>query len=191
MNRLENVRADVKKLYKASSNECMRTWFFENHVQLVAEYGKEISIRIDTDSEIVILSALLHDIARTWDIKKDPNLMNESLNKAEELMKKYCYSDTKIKQVKDAILHHSCRKTPPKTKEGKALATADALAHLMTDFYIVLPFSGWVTDAKDFEGYKKWASEKIERDFKKKIFFSYYKKLAKKRYEALKVVFSK
>ena len=61
----------------------------------------------------------------------------------------------------------------------------------MTDFYLVLPFNQWLTSAKDFEGYRKWVLEKIERDFNKKILFNECKKLSKNRYESLKVVFSK
>ena len=70
------------------------------------------------------------------------------------------------------------------------LATADALAHLMTDFYLVLPFNQWLTAAKDFEEYRKWVLEKVERDYSKKIFFASYRKMAKKRYEALKITFA-
>lgn len=189
MSKLEKVRTDIRRLYQESSDEFMRTWFFDNHVGIVAKYGKEITSTIGADPEIVVLSALFHDVARTWGIAEEPDLMKESLKKVEEIMKKHGYDAKQIKHVKDTIVPHSCREILPKTKEGKALATADALAHLMTDFYLILFFNGWLK--KDFEGYRKWGLEKIERDFNKKIFFSYYKKLAKKRYEALKVVFTK
>lgn len=191
MNRLEKVRKEVKELHEKSSDECMRIWFFEGHVDVVADYCKEISRKVGANPEISILGALFHDIARVWGVNKDPELMNKSLEKTEEIMKKYNYNTEEIQKVKDAILTHSCRGKLPKTEEGRILATADALAHLMTDFYFIIPFNGWLTAAKDFEGYKKWLLEKIERDFHKKIFYSEYKKMAKNRYEALKLLFSK
>src|SRR3989344_4826069 len=138
MARLEGIRKEVENTYKSSSDECMREWFFENHVQVVAKYGKEISSKFGANKEIVVLSALFHDIARAWGTTKDPNLMNESLSKAEEIMKNHGYDDKEVKKVKETIITHSCRKVLPKTKEGKVLATADALAHLMTDFYLIL-----------------------------------------------------
>lgn len=189
-NRLEAIREEIKALHDSSSDECMRTWFFDGHVALVAGNAQEIAEKVGANAEISILAALFHDIARTWGVNDEPALMDESLAKAEELMKKYSYSDDEIEQMKQAILPHSCREKIPHTEEGKVLATADALAHLISDFYFILPFYGWLTAAKDFEGYKIWLLEKIERDLHKKIFYDEYKKLVKPKYEALKVLFA-
>ncbi|MEK6887322.1 MAG: HD domain-containing protein [Candidatus Aenigmatarchaeota archaeon] len=188
MKNVESIKNEIKVLYANSSNECMRTWFYEGHVIVVAKYAEEISKKVGANTEIAILGALFHDIARAWGVEKDPNLMQESIRKTEEIMKKNDYTNEDIKKVKETLINHSCRRTLPKTKEGKVVATADALAHLMTDFYVLLGFNRW-KNAKDYEEYQKWALEKIERDFKKKIFFKQYKFIAKKRYEALKNVF--
>ncbi len=190
MNKLEKVRQDVKKLYKSSSDECMRTWFFENHVEVVEKYAEEIAAKSGANKEIAVLAALFHDVARVRNIDKEPELMDESLNMSRDMMKQHGYSEQEIEQVKSAILPHSCRGTAPETPEAKVLATADALAHLMTDFYFVLPFNGWLKAAKNFEGYRNWVLEKIERDFNRKIFFDEYKELVRKRYDAIKTIFN-
>lgn len=190
MNRLENVRAEVKKLHEKSTEECLRIWFYGGHVEVAAKYADEIARKVGANAEIAVLGALFHDIARTWDVNDEPALMNESLKKAEELMEKHGYSNDEINKVKEAILNHSCRDKLPQTEEGKVMATADALAHLMTDFYLILPFNQWLKAASTFEGYRNWLLEKIDRDFHKKIFYAEYKQFAKKRYEALKTVFS-
>ena len=188
--KVEAIKKEVKALHDISKNECMRTWFYEGHVALAAKNAKEIAEKVGANVELSVLAALFHDIARTWEVNDEPNLINESLNKAAELMKKYNYSDEEISQVKEAILPHSCREKMPHTMEGKVLATADALAHLLSDFYFILPFYGWLNASDNFEGYRKWLLEKIERDAHKKIFFDEYKEKAEKKYQAIKTAFT-
>lgn len=188
MNKLQAIKEEVKLLHKKSKNECMRVWFYENHVLVTANYAKEIANKVGADEETAVLAAFFHDIARCWGVDKEPALMNESLAKAQEIMKRR-YSAKDIEAVKRAIRRHSCSGKLPDTAEGKVMATADALAHLMTDFYLIFAFNRW-KDAKTFEEYRKWTVEKINRDFHKKIFYKEYKEKAKKRYLALKAVFS-
>lgn len=187
MNRLLEIQKEIKKLYHENPDDKVN-WLYESHVKVVAEFSKKVAKSTKADAEICILAALFHDIARTKGMWDDPDLMDRSLAMAENIMNKHGYKKERINAVKEAILFHSCKEGKPRTKEGKVLATADALAHLMTDFYIILPFKK-LHIAKDYESYKKWVLRKIERDFRRKIFFPEYKKLAKKRYEALKLIF--
>lgn len=188
-NRLESIKEEIKNLHDQSNNECLRTWFFEGHVLLTAKNAQEIADKVGANAEISVLAALFHDIARTWDINDEPALMDQSLIKAEEIMKKYNYTNHEVEQVKQAVETHSCREKLPETEEGKVLATADALAHLLSDFYFILPFNGWLNAADDFVGYKNWLLEKIERDLHKKIFYSEYRTKAQPKYEAIKTIF--
>lgn len=188
--RLEQIKEEVKTLHDTSSDECMKKWFYNGHVRLVAKYAEEISEKVKANTEIAILASLFHDIARTWNVNDDPALMDESLIKAEEIMQKYNYTNDEINQVKQAILSHGCHEKAPETIEGKVMATADALAHLLSDFYFILPFYGWLKAANTFDGYRSWLLAKIERDMHKKIFFEEYKKIAQPKYEALKIVFT-
>ena len=42
---------------------------------------------------------------------------------------------------------------------------------------------------RDAKSFKKWAMEKIDRDYRKKIFFPFAKKLIAERYVALRKLF--
>ena len=87
------------------------------------------------------------------------------------------------------ITPHSCQEIKPATTEGKILATADAMAHLTTDFYLHFCWTHEVEP--DFDEYKKWVLKKIERDFNDKIFFEEERQLVKESYESIKLLFSK
>ena len=188
MDRIDEIKKELKGLHDKSADNSMRLWFFEGHVLVVADYAKEIAEKMGADTEVCILSALLHDVARTWGLWNNPELMNESLDKAEEFMKKYDYTKEQITQVKSAITCHSCKALIPHDDPGKILATADALAHLMTDFYFVLPYYG-LKGIPEWKGYKRWAYQKSRRDFEKKIFYEEYKNLARPRYESIQLIF--
>lgn len=187
--KLRKISKEVEKLYNSCNDECLNSWFFQNHVKVVVNYSEKIAKENNFDIEVCVLASLFHDIARVKGMDNDPELMNESLRMTEQIMKKHEYEKNKIESVKSAIINHSCRDKLPRTKEGKAVATADALAHLMTDFYLVLMYTRWGRHSKSLEEYREWVQKKIERDYNKKIFFPQYKKLAKKRYEAIKEVF--
>ncbi len=190
MSKLSETEDQVKEIYRKSEDNFMRTWFFENHVKVVVDYADKIAKEAKADSEICVLSALFHDIARPLGFFDEPQLMEESLMVAEEMMEKQGYTKDKVQKVMEAIIPHSCNDKLPTTLEGKILATADALAHLMTDFYLLIGLNKWIGKSKDTEKYREWVLEKIERDFKKKIFFDPWKQKAEKRYNAIKLVFS-
>ncbi len=190
--RLSRVEKEVKSLHARSEDECMHTWFYDNHVAVVAKYAGEIANNARADAEIAVLAALLHDIARVKKVFDEPAVTEESFRMADDILQRNGYSKKEIELVKKAIVNHGCHDKLPETEEGRAMATADALAHLMTDFYLVFAFNHhWADLPRDFEGYREWVLAKIERDFHKKIFYAKYKWLAEKRYQALKLIFSK
>lgn len=191
MDRVVLIRNEVESLYRGSANECMRTWFYDNHVRVVENYGTEIAPEAGANAEIVALSALFHDLARVWDVQEEPFIMDRSLEAAGEIMKRHGYSPEEIQAVKDAIIPHSCRDgMKPYTEEGKVLATADALAHLMTDFYLALWKNHWVAGNMTFGQYAAWALKKIDRDFHEKIFYDKWRKNAERSYNGLKSDFA-
>ena len=182
MDRLEKIKESIQLLYSKGSFD----WFFPLHVEAVVTFSKEIAQREKANEELCVLAALCHDLAYAWNIGDEPRLTQESLQKTEELMKEAGYSKEDIEEVKNIQLCHGCHDKLPETLEGKVLATADALAHLMTDFYLVVPTM--IDRLREIKAFKKWAKEKIERDFHKKIFFEEDRKRARKRYEALKTL---
>ncbi|MBI2578764.1 MAG: HD domain-containing protein [Candidatus Aenigmarchaeota archaeon] len=151
----------------------------------------KIADEVGANAETVILSALFHDIARVWGVQRDPDLMDKSLETTEEIMARHGYSTAEIQAVKDAIIPHSCRDgMKPYTEEGRVLATADALAHLMTDFYFALWENHWLAGNMTFDDYVAWALKKIERDFHRKIFYDKWRKIAERKYNDLKSHFA-
>jgi hypothetical protein len=74
----------------------------------------------------------------------------------------------------------------PKTIEGKILASADAMSHYFNAFYLKAAIKA---DVKA-NIFRKWALEKLDRDYNKKIFFDFAKKRVKKRHDILKSFFS-
>jgi hypothetical protein len=107
-------------------------------------------------------------------------------------MRKCGYSDDEIAlTVDDAVRYHSCHDGQiPKSLEGKILATADALFHLETDFYI---YSVWAHagEGATLVETKEYVLKKLDRDFKNKILFDDEREKARGDYKTFKRIFSK
>ena len=103
---------------------------YKEHIQYVYKYVCLLSKDKDVDSEVVELSALLHDIAMT-DKKLDRSKHNEYGSEiAEELLRNNNYPEDKIQLVKKCILNHSNKRAEYRTtEEEKVLVDADCLSH--------------------------------------------------------------
>lgn len=103
---------------------------YREHIQYVYKYVCILSKDKNVDSEVLKISALLHDISMT-----DPSLDRDKHNEygaliAEQLLKRYNYPEEKIKFVKKCILNHSSkRKEFRTTEEEQILVDADILSH--------------------------------------------------------------
>ena len=137
------------------------------------------------NKEIVLLGVWLHDLQRIRAIKGDHAKVGAS--EAVNVMKQFKYNDSTIKQVQKIILSHGCdSKTMPNTVEAKILASADAMSHYVKDFYLQIATLG----ERDLDTYKIWALEKLNRDYNKKIYFNFAKKIIKKRHDILMKLFT-
>ena len=184
MNNLNQIKNLVK-------NECftlgfIEKWFYSVHLLGVEKFAKELLKKLPkADKEIVLLGTWLHDLQRVRGIKG--NHAKIGAVEAEKVMKQFGYSEKTIKHVKEMILAHGCdTRLMLKTLEGKILASADAMAHYINDFYLTIATTG----ERDFESFKKWALEKLDRDYNKKIFFEFAKKMIEKRHKILLEVFT-
>jgi len=178
----------IKNLVK---NECLTLgyidkWFYNVHLLGVEKFAKELLKKLPkADKEIVLLGVWLHDLQRVRGIKD--NHVKIGAIEAEKVMKQFGYSEKTIKHVKEMILAHSCdTRLMPKSLEGKILASADAMSHYINDFYLTIASTG----QRDLAGFKKWALEKLDRDYNKKIFFDFAKKMIEKRHKVLEGVFT-
>lgn len=175
----------IKKQIK---DECLNSkfiesWFYEAHLLGVEKFAKHLLIKLPkANREIVLLGVWLHDLQRIRGIKGSHAKAGAS--EAEKVMKEFNYDNKTIQHVKEIVLSHCCdTKLKPKTTEGKILASADAMSHYVNDFYLIIATTG----QRNLKEFKKWALEKLDRDYNKKIFFSFAKKEIKKRHEILKV----
>lgn len=166
--------AQIKNLVR---NECstlgfIDKWFYGVHLLGVKKFAKELLKKLpEANKEIVLLGVWLHDLQRVRGIKGDHAKMGAV--EAEKVMNQFGYSEKIIKHVKEMILAHSCNtRLLPKTLEGKILASADAMSHYVNDFYLTIA----TTRERDLAGFKKWAMEKLDRDYKKKYFLILQKK---------------
>jgi len=166
-------------------------WIFEGHIKVVAKWVEEISKKYEFDAEGTLAAAYLHDLAYAWTSKNDPDLEEKSEFKAREVLKEASFSEERVTFIVDKIIHgHGMNDgKEPENIEAKVLATADALSHFSTDFYLVICWNRYLFEDKSLDDYKKWVLEKIERDFNNKIFFEEYKQIAKPYYQSIKTLF--
>src|SRR6185369_14839643 len=113
-------------------------WLYDQHVPFVAAKAREVAQMYGGDPNLDETAGWLHDIADIKMNRHNDSHEEESLAIARQLMQECGYSKEQIELVvDDAIRLHSCYDgVRPASAEGQALATADALAHLQTDFYI-------------------------------------------------------
>ena len=183
----ENIIA-IKKMIKkeCSTLGFIDDWFYEIHLLGVEKFAKYLLKKIPkADEEVVMLGVWLHDLQRIRGIRGNHAKIGSI--EAEKVMKKFGFEKNIIKHVKEIILAHPCNtKLRPKTVEGKILASADAMSHCINDFYLTIATTG----QRNMKEYKKWALEKLDKDYNKKIFFDFAKKKIKERHDILKKLFT-
>ncbi len=149
-------------------------WAYKNHVLVVVENVKKLAGQFGGNVDYCIAGALLHDIADTKLERSDENHTQECKDIAQDILKDAGLDEEGIKFILEEIIApHSCSGVLPTSLEGKILATADAMAHLATDFYMYFAWNHWGNkgDMQTYEEFRKWVMQKIEKDFHKKIFF--------------------
>ena len=139
MTRIRNLEAVVRALYRAKDpgRADWADWLFEDHVFVVADLAEVIAERFDANKEYARAAAVLHDIADAKMSRFDKKHALESMTMARHLLLVNKFNPKEVEViVDDAIKHHSCRNgNVPRSPEEKIFATADAVAHLTTDFY--------------------------------------------------------
>lgn len=184
--RLLGLISDVEALYRSSERKWGK-WAFDNHVKIVASYAEKIASSENGNGEFVVAAAYLHDLGDIWFEREDPAHEPKTMEKSQELLAKNGFTQSEIQIIIEQIIKpHSCRELKPTTLEGKVMATADALAHLGSDFYLQLC---WLhIHSKSYADFKAWLKQKIERDCNDKIFFESWRSKAKPIYQAWKAL---
>jgi len=192
MQHITLIRTEVAELYRRRSpaQDVWAEWLYENHVIVVANFAREIAERHGIDAGLCEATALLHDIGDAVTSRHDPAHEQVSLDTAEELLVAAGYDDMTVRRlVDDALRYHSCRGDErPQSDEGKVLATADATAHFLTDFYIFAQDT--IFKDRGVESFRRWAAEKIERDYHIKIFYDDEREVVTPAYRKLRKQFN-
>lgn len=192
MDRLAKVKNEIDSLYlaKKEGRADWADWLYSHHIFSVAEQAGEIAERFGGQKELAMAAGMLHDIADAVMSRFEAQHRIESERMAKDILYLAGYSAEEISiVVDDAIALHSCRNhTSPKTLEGKAMATADAVVHLQSIFYAFAYEK--MKGQKTIDEIKAWALPKIERDFNEKISFDEIRNETRQDYERLKAFFS-
>lgn len=193
MSKLEKLKQRVAGLYESNrpGRDDWAGWLWQYHVPVVAKNAHDVAVRVGANAELSEAAAWLHDIADVAMSRLDDRHEAESLNIARQIMHEAGYSGEDIATVvDDALPLHSCRDGKrPRLLEGKVLATADALAHLKTDFYV------HAAHAMDYDmtlaQLKNWTVKKAARDFNDKICFDEIREETRADYEIIHNLFSR
>jgi|SRR5579859_584825 len=183
-----NVYDQVEYLYYQTNRHIAR-WLWANHVQTVGYFALELAKKYSADADVCFSAALLHDIADIWDERDHPGFEVKTKHTSQDVLKQAGFDQEIWLHTFDRVIApHSCYPgNMPDNLEAKVLATADAMAHLLTNFYKDFQEMGVPTDDK--EKFKEWVLSKLERDFHRKIFFPEVKGQVKPNYEQLKTYF--
>lgn len=189
MQRFQTVQKLVEDSYN-SSPISFAHWMWNNHVKIVVRFAEELGSKHKANLDLLMAGALLHDFGDAFVQRKSRDFDDNSKTKSIEILHNAGYSDNEITEVLEKVIApHSCKKgILPITLEGKILATADAMAHLSTDFYVQFTWMH-LPENKTYTEFIEWLKEKITRDYDKKIFFDEIRIELKPRFDALMKVF--
>ena len=193
MTRIENLKKKIQGLYEAKNpnRADWADWLYEHHVFIVSENARKLAQRYDVNEELAMAAAMLHDIADAEMSRFDNKHEKRSLEIANTLLKEVGFLGQEVETIVNAIRYHGCHNGEfPTSPEGKVMATADAVAHLSTDFYDHA-LSAMTKEGKSLEEISLSALKKIERDFTSKIFFDEVREEVRADYERVKALFSK
>ena len=183
---MANKINEIKNLIKKECIKNNKLWFYEIHLLQVEKLAKFLLKKLPkANKEIALLSVWLHDTQRVKNLKGDHEKIGAK--EAEKIMIAFGYNREIIKEVKEIILHHS-GDDPKKVKnlEAKILVSADGMSHYYNDFFLQIGVLG----ERSISEYKAWVMEKLNRNYNKKIFFPFAKKIIKKRHDTLKYLFT-
>lgn len=191
MTNIELLRKAVKDLYEQNlpGRDDWADWLYSNHVLWVAKVSCRLAEKYGANADLAEAAALLHDIADAKIPRRSDSHEEVSLDIARELLTNCGFDQSEIALVvDDADRYHSCHSgEKPESKEGLVLATADAMAHYQTGFYV---FAVSRMREKSLEEIQAWVLPKLERDYNSKIFFEDERQEVTPAYETLRTIFS-
>ncbi len=127
---LEAVRAVAERACAAPTN-AFGYGIWTHHIVFVVSFGRELSLVLGADAEIVELAALLHDYAGIKDVRLEPEHHRHGTDEARRLLGALNYPPERTEWVAACILtHRASRGLEPETLEARCVASADGMAHI-------------------------------------------------------------
>lgn len=127
---INQISEYVENACQQPSN-CFGKALWDNHILEVVKYAEVLALQSGAQRDVVVLAALLHDIAGILDESLYAEHHIHSMGLAEEILKRYDYPSERIAMVTACIYtHRGSRKLPPKSIEARCVANADAMAHI-------------------------------------------------------------
>lgn len=159
--------------------------FWNEHIKYVYEEASILADMYKADKEIVLLGALLHDIALINMVgTRSVHHINGSIL-SKEILEKYNYPQDKIKRVQNCVLHHKSSKESTNIEEI-CVADADILSHF-DNIPMIFDYA-YKHNNIEIPGIREWIKKYYEKDYDD--LSDKTKKLFKKRYEEImKVLF--
>lgn len=190
MKKHQQVAQLVEAAYLASKQPFAK-WMWAHHLQFVAKKAEQFAVRFGANADLAVAGAWLHDFGDVFVLRHDPLHEETSKLEAIKILQQVDFTKIEIKNIiEQVIAPHSCYENAlPSTLEGQVLATADALAHLQTDFYLHFAWLN-LPDDSTYPEFVLWANQKMDRDFYNKIFFEPVREEVREKYLALKKVFA-
>lgn len=177
---IEKIKSDILKLCKN------KDWNWRLHIESVVKYSKILAKKLEADVEICEISAWLHDIIKIRDNQRELHHVKGS-EEAVKILNEYHYPQDKIEKIRHCILTHSSDKNyPPKSKEAKILASADALSHI--DNFLALTYVVYYLKKCSVNEGKDWLIKKYKACNDKLELVPEAKKIAKQKYESIKMI---
>jgi uncharacterized protein len=162
---IEKTRELVKAAcYQPSNGFGADIWRF--HIEHVVKHGRRLAQQRHADSEVVVLSALLHDYAG---IKSSQYVKLHHIHgalEAQRWLTSLSYPDKKIQQIQQCILQHRGSVLGQRdTTEAQCLADADGMAHFdgLPSLFSYL----YKRKQSNVEDAVEWLSAKLTRSWNK------------------------
>lgn len=157
---IENFVKEKCEEYKINSIDHYDFW--NEHIKYVYEESQTLANMYNADYEVVLLGALLHDIALVLKVgdRKDHHINGKLL--ASEILDKYGYKSLNKEKVLNCILNHRSSKNATNIEE-LCVADADILAHF--DNIPMLFNSAFNRNNIKLNEVRNWMKEVFEKDY--------------------------
>ncbi len=138
--------------------------FFDQHLAVVADYGRRLAEKLGADTGIVETAAYLHDLSAVRDVSTLPDHPRLSAEIARELLAELDSAPEQIERIARCILTHS---TPLSIGQGSleevCLSNADAISQIVRPTYFL--FVAYSIRKLGYREGRQWLLDRIEANW--------------------------